>query len=263
MGSNARTTTTPPLRILCLGDSLTGGYPAHHPYGGKLEEVLTAAFEKDKTASHGCVEVESDGVPGEMVTGGRFARRMRNWWRMYPDELAFDWTIVLGGTNDLGWGHPTDKVLEELEKVWEIPLSRGSKVLALTIPESKHVSEKLIAARKTVNDGIKAYNRQNFYTFDLHEAVPYHSMSGEERVKYWDPDGLHFTAAGYDLIGERVAEGLIKIMHLLEAQETEISEIVSDERQRKIIEELIFEEERGSHKLLSQGWIIVRKRDLD
>ncbi|ETS86719.1 hypothetical protein PFICI_00547 [Pestalotiopsis fici W106-1] len=255
MGSNSGRS---PLRVLCLGDSLTGGFPAQHPYGGKLEERLEAAFP---TTHH--VEVEVDGVPGEMVTGGRFARRMRNLWRMYPDERAFDWTIVLGGTNDLAWRHPASEVLQELERVWAIPLSKGSKVLALTIPECKVVNEALDEARKTINDGIKACNKQNFYTFDLHKAVPFHSMSTEDRVKYWDPDGVHFTEAGYDLIGEKVAEGLIKILHLEEAQSTEISSIVSDERQRKLIEELIFEEERGNPRLLSQGWIIVRKRDLD
>lgn len=101
------------------------------------------------------------------------------------------------------------------------------------------------------------------YTFDLHQAVPYRSMSEADREKYWDPDGVHFTEAGYDLIGEKVAEGLIKIMQLEEAQSTEISSIVTDARQRKLIQGMIFEEEQGSPRLLSQGWIVVRKRDLD
>ena len=34
-------------------------------------------------------------------------------------------------------------------------------------------------------------------------------------------------------------------------------------RQRRAVEDLIFEEERGDARLLSQGYIIVRKRDLD
>lgn len=88
-------------------------------------------------------------------------------------------------------------------------------------------------------------------------------MPPEDRPKYWDMDGVHFTEAGYDLIGDKVADGLIKILHLEEAQATDISSIVSDARQRKMIEDLIFEEERGNPKLLSQGYIVVRKRDLD
>lgn len=88
-------------------------------------------------------------------------------------------------------------------------------------------------------------------------------MAPEDRAKYWEMDGVHLSAAGYDLMGEKVAEELIRIMKLADAQETEISSIASDPRQRKAIEDMIFEEERGNPRLLSQGYIIVRKSDLD
>ncbi|KAH9988701.1 hypothetical protein F4779DRAFT_610861 [Xylariaceae sp. FL0662B] len=88
-------------------------------------------------------------------------------------------------------------------------------------------------------------------------------MAPAERPKYWEQDGVHMTAAGYDLMGEKVAEGLIRIMKLAEAQDTEISSVVTDARQRRAIEQLIFEEERGDPRLLSQGYIVVRKSDLD
>ncbi|KAM0806949.1 putative SGNH hydrolase-type esterase domain-containing protein [Seiridium cardinale] len=246
-----------PLRILCLGDSLTAGYPPAHPYAGKLVEYLEAAFP-----THG-VEIQVDGVPGDLVTRGSFIKRMETMWKMQEPEGGFDWTIVLGGTNDVGWGFSADKVLQSLKKVYDIPLSKGGKVLALTVPETRLENNDLDERRNAVNDGIKSHKQQNFYTFDLYKSVPYRTMSKADQEKYWDPDGLHFTEAGYDLIGEKVAEGLTKILHLEEAQSTEISSIVSDARQRKLIEELMFEEEQGNPKLLSQGWIVVRKRDLD
>ena len=64
-------------------------------------------------------------------------------------------------------------------------------------------------------------------------------------------------------MGEQIAAGIVKIMRLEEAQNTEISSIVSNARQRRMIEDLLFDEERGDPKLLSQGYIVVRKRDLD
>lgn len=88
-------------------------------------------------------------------------------------------------------------------------------------------------------------------------------MPPEDRGKYWDPDGLHLQAAGYDLVGGKIGEALVRILRLAEAQETDISSIVSDARQRKAIEDLIFEEEIGDPKLLSQGYIVVRRKDLD
>jgi hypothetical protein len=88
-------------------------------------------------------------------------------------------------------------------------------------------------------------------------------MNPDDRQKYWDTDGLHLTRSGYDLMGRKIADGLVKILSLQEAQATDISHVISDARQRKLIEDMIFEEERGDPKRLSQGYIIVRKRDLD
>lgn len=41
--------------------------------------------------------------------------------------------------------------------------------------------------------------------------MPSHSLSPEERHEIWD-DGLHFTPAGYEKIGNMVADALLKIM---------------------------------------------------
>ena len=88
-------------------------------------------------------------------------------------------------------------------------------------------------------------------------------MPPEDRAKYWNPDGVHLTKAGYDHMGEMIGNALVRILRLAEAQGDEISSVVSDAKQRKAIEELIFEEEMGDHRLLSQGYIVVRKKDLD
>lgn len=40
-------------------------------------------------------------------------------------------------------------------------------------------------------------------------------MDQADREKYWDPDGVHLTAAGYDLMGEKVAGALIDIIKTL------------------------------------------------
>ncbi|KAK8131431.1 hypothetical protein PG984_007869 [Apiospora sp. TS-2023a] len=242
-----------PLRVLCLGDSLTAGYPESHPYGGKLEEVLEAADPRLD------VHVDVDGVPGDQVAHGTFWRRMRNRWA----EDEYDWTIVLGGTNDLAWGLPETTIFEGLQKCYNIPLSKGGKVLALTIPECEGGSSLSTNKRTLVNTAIKAHKQRNFYTFDLFEALPYDAMDPKERGRIWEYDGLHLRAAGYDRMGELVAEALLKIIQLEEAQNTEISSIVTDARQRRMMEDMIFEEEQGDPKLLSQGYIVVRKADLD
>ncbi|KAI3337812.1 SGNH hydrolase-type esterase domain-containing protein [Ustulina deusta] len=254
-GKATKKSAEPPLRILCFGDSLTCGYPIGNPYAGRLAEMIEEAFPGRR------VECEVEGLPGDLVTNGEYMPRMERSWELA--QHPFDWTIVLGGTNDLGWGRHAEPIIEGLKRLWDIPLSKGGKVLALTILETKGIFPTLTERRNNVNDAIRSYEKENFFHFDLFKELPYHAMAPEDRDKYWDPDGLHLQAAGYDLMGEKIGDALVRILRLAEAQGTDISSVVSDARQRKAIEDLIFEEEIGDPRLLSQGYIVVRKKDLD
>ena len=49
------------------------------------------------------------------------------------------------------------------------------------------------------------------YILDLNQKMPYHSLDPVARDNIWD-DGLHFTEAGYERIGEMVARRLIGII---------------------------------------------------
>ncbi|KAI1335003.1 GDSL-like Lipase/Acylhydrolase [Xylariaceae sp. FL0016] len=249
------TNATTTLRILCMGNSLTSGHPSGHPYAHALKERLEKMLPEVKE-----VECVVEGLPGDMVAPGRggFLGRMEGRWNEAKEP--FDWTIVLGGTNDLPWGHTVPDTIQGLKNAWDVPLSRGGKVLALTIPDTKFQAPSLTEKRDAVNDAIKGYKKPNFFHFDLHAAVPYHAMPPSDRPKYWEMDGVHFSAAGYDLVGRRIADALARLIRLREAQDTDI---MGDARQRRMIEELCYEEERGDPKLLSQGYIVVRKKDLD
>ena len=44
-------------------------------------------------------------------------------------------------------------------------------------------------------------------------------MSDADRKQYWD-DGLHFTAAGYDLVGSLIAKELVKLISKEESANT-------------------------------------------
>lgn len=49
------------------------------------------------------------------------------------------------------------------------------------------------------------------YAFDLHKAVPYWSLSEEERYRYWD-DTVHLAPDGYDLMGEKVGQMMVQLL---------------------------------------------------
>ena len=58
---------------------------------------------------------------------------------MYSDkevhpEDPYDWAVVMAGTNDVSNFEP-DVIFSSLQKLWNVPLSNGTKVFALTIPD--------------------------------------------------------------------------------------------------------------------------------
>jgi hypothetical protein len=60
-------------------------------------------------------------------------------------------------------GFAPEDIFDSLKQVWEVPLSRKCKVLALTVPEAGikgKLGEQLDANRNTLNDLIKGYKRE-------------------------------------------------------------------------------------------------------
>ncbi|KAK3363119.1 SGNH hydrolase-type esterase domain-containing protein [Lasiosphaeria hispida] len=243
------------LRILCFGDSLTAGYTqmgsVYHPYEETLRQMLEMAFPDVD------IETVEDGKPGDTVKHGFLPRIQKNFPFKKQDDESYDWTIVLGGTNDIAYSIKPEDIFEKLKQVWEVPLRRKSKVLALTVPEAGVFREQLNARRTALNDLIKGYKRDGFHVFDLHSAVPYFAMSAQDQERYWD-DGVHFTSDGYDLIGNKVGISLVSILAKERAANTPA-------KKRRVFrdDEKSFEEEVGDPTAIDQGYIVVRRKDLD
>ncbi|KAF2157443.1 SGNH hydrolase [Myriangium duriaei CBS 260.36] len=195
------------LYILCFGNSLTAGYYnmglGEHPYAIKLAQTVTKMLPDYE------VETVVEGRPGDMVLKGRgaFLQRMQE---QFADD-DFDWTIVLGGTNDLARGGGPEKIFADLLHTYSVPLEHGSKVLALTVPETGTKVQWLSENRSKLNDLIKQHKAKNFHVFDFNEAFPYWKWSAADRKRYYD-DAVHFTPDGYDLMGERVGAALAELL---------------------------------------------------
>ncbi|PYH85715.1 SGNH hydrolase [Aspergillus uvarum CBS 121591] len=195
------------LSILCFGNSLTAGYYnwglEYHPYAWKLEERLKAAFPTHT------IRIDVDGLPGDLVNSppGRFLPRLEQ----KCAAASYDWVIMLGGTNDLGYMYPAEKIFPGLIQAWTTAIKSGANVLALTVPECGAVHQRLNNARAELNSQILSYDADSFYAFDLHKEVPYHSAAQDFKEKIWD-DGVHMKPDGYDLVGNLIADHLIQLL---------------------------------------------------
>lgn len=128
--------------------------------------------------------------------------------------------LLLGGTNDIGWGKPAEVIHDALVRISDIPLSKGAKVLLFTIPETAYRFPSIDARRAELNHLIMSDARDDVFSFDLHAKIPYHSLDVETRKEIWS-DGLHLTPKGYEWMGKLVAERLINLLEEEEAAEAE------------------------------------------
>lgn len=53
------------------------------------------------------------------------------------------------------------KIYASLQKIWSIPLSKGSKVLALTVPECRAKPEAIVRKRDELNLSIMTHQAPN------------------------------------------------------------------------------------------------------
>ncbi len=133
-------------------------------------------------------------------------------------KVAYDWVIVQAGGNDLGWGREPEAIFNAVKTLWEIPLSTGANVLALTITEHGNDNDEQFAKRETLNALISNYTDStryiasgDYYVADVATAIPYKTMSESDRKVFWSDD-THFTQAGYNLMGDVVADRLIDLI---------------------------------------------------
>ena len=110
---NAMDTSQPKsLRILCFGDSLTSGYTRMgleaYPYADHLRVRLQHILSTPD------IHVDVEGRPGDQVQG-LYLKRLDLKLKAVANT-PYDWVIIMGGTNDLGWGQQPTAIYENLSK---------------------------------------------------------------------------------------------------------------------------------------------------
>lgn len=197
-----------PWNILCFGDSLTAGYTncgtEFHPYSNTLDKLLL----EEKSENN--FKVVEFGFSGEKVCPTMY-NRLRETLTMKGIENSLTYLpfqniiIILGGTNDLGYNKSTENICKHLKLMYDYCLDsyECQLLVCITIPDinfsdqSKNMKEK----RNAVNEFIANYclesDRILFYDFCSSTM----RMSHNEREKYYDKDGLHFSTDGYEYLG--------------------------------------------------------------
>ena len=178
--------------IICFGDSLTAGFreptsddpiSGDAPYGGFLQDRLV-----------GRALIRITGVCGERT--GEMVQR-------FPHAVVASkpWlTIILGGTNDLGWRVAPKQIFRNLQSMYTRATESDIQITAVTVPSIRGADE-YIPERQELNALVMDYCTKNsLLCVDLFTAT---AEPGTNRLaETYSNDGLHLTVAGYRLFAD-------------------------------------------------------------
>ena len=112
--------------LVCFGDSLTAGYQVQAETGMPLPDVPYGGFLQEWLGARGRVSVK--GMCGE-TTSDMMTRFSRDVIDVGPSH-----TVILGGTNDLGWNVAPSTIVTHLERFYTMALAAGIRPVGVTVP---------------------------------------------------------------------------------------------------------------------------------
>lgn len=197
---------------------MTAGFPAYEPYAKSLTSTLSAAGLSVEVVGCGLC-----GLTGVEMAQGLDAQQLRdNFGRVGPglrrllaEQGPFDLVLVMAGTNDLGVSNSSEEVVACLQEMHKACWATGTPSVVLSIPESSvtgtaqypDAAAKWHAINKALANWGQAAQSENpssspFFV-NTSELVSFDHTTCMRGL--WDPDGLHFTAAGSREFGSKLA----------------------------------------------------------
>ena len=188
------------IEILGFGDSLTAGTPGYDPDFGGDERFQYAFWLLKSSKSEGIHHISfvNQGVPGELaqLMHGRLERLLQ--------QKRYDTVIILGGSNDIGWGYPVHAIFKTLTNLWGLASDKGARVVTCTVPPIGSIFPGIQEKQRELNSLIlRAKNEiEGIVTVDLFSVL---ADSNDLLLPAFDSgDGLHLSIQGYRQMGETI-----------------------------------------------------------
>jgi acyl-CoA thioesterase-1 len=185
-----------PVKIVALGDSLTAGY------GLSASEAFPAKLQRALKAKGIDVEIVNAGVSGDTATGG--LERLD--WAVAPDTDA---VIVELGANDMLRGLDHKVTRNAIDSIVRKLRERRIAVLLCGMVASPNLGA----------DFANAFNRIFPEVARAHDALyyPFFLDGVASLARLNQPDGLHPTAAGIDVIVSKIMPSVEQLIARVKA----------------------------------------------
>jgi acyl-CoA thioesterase-1 len=188
---------TGPIRIVAFGDSLTAGYNL------ASDEAFPARLERALMAAGLDVEVRNGGVSGD-TSAGALARL--DW--AVPAEA--DAVIVEFGANDALRGIDPAETRANLDNLIGTLRARNQDILVAGMLAPPNMGREYETAFNEIFPALAQSHDAVFYPFFLD------GVAAQPRLN--QGDGIHPTAAGVDVIVERILPSVIELVDRAKAR---------------------------------------------
>jgi len=212
-------TSASTTRICVYGDSMTAGFPCYEPYAKSMISTLAAAGVSAEVVGCGlCGLTAVDMARGldSMQLQDVFGRVGPGLRKLLAEQGPFDLVVIMAGTNDVANPQlPAEEVLRSLKSLHEACWAVGTPTVALSVPESTVTGTSQFPQAKQkwhlINNTISAWakaeqgDRSLVSPFFVNSARLVSFDQAARTRGLWDPDNLHFTAAGSREFGSKLA----------------------------------------------------------
>lgn len=191
--------------IVAFGDSLTVGYlsptvgddwPQPVPYTRFLRRKADALL---RSAGNAALNVDLEFLNRGVV--GELTEDMLNRFNRDVIEIRPDTVIVLGGSNDLGWGLGPQSVASNLTAMYDDALRNEIQPVSCTVPSVLGWDDG-IEPRLRLNELIKERSAdRGIACVDVFLATS--DPSGRLKTNYSN-DGLHLSEVGYEVMADAI-----------------------------------------------------------
>lgn len=192
------------VKILCIGDSHTAGYPFFDPmFGGdpesSYEHWLNLILKEEFPAIS--FLLDNRGMCGQTST------EVYNRLNSLLSDITYDLVIFWAGANDIAVGYSIQTIWENLRKAYELVSKSNSVFILVTIPPMTWFG--IGNTVSILNKKIKDFNKVNYYHVDV-----YMVLNENEKLKaiFDVGDGVHLSIQGYKMVGEKIFESMAPII---------------------------------------------------
>jgi acyl-CoA thioesterase-1 len=198
------------MKIVALGDSLTVGETGFEfsdsDESASYPKYLEILAEQHLSSLQLDIEVNvlNKGICGDLTSGmlERFSRDV-------VDEKA-DYVIILGGSNDIGWGFDPAMISHNLTAMYDAAGNEGIVAVACSVPSILGF-DGLIPPRLHLNKIIRMEAEKRTIAFvDLFTATA--DPRTNRLLEDYSADGLHLNPKGYQRIGKYIFDKWLRAL---------------------------------------------------